>query len=91
MSFVISTLERMGIYNTEQTVTEEQTNTFITNLTSTLTVDRYDWSYAERPDMSEWVYIAATVYMVIIMIFGAVSNLVILTAFFAGPKKVRKI
>jgi hypothetical protein len=54
-------------------------------------LDPYDWSYAERPDISESVYVAATVYMVIIMTFGAVSNLAILTAFFAGQKKVRKI
>ncbi len=60
----------------------------MSNFSSKLAVDPYDWSYAEYPDIPESVYTIATVYMVIIGSFGIISNTAILVAFFRGPSQV---
>jgi len=50
---------------------------------------KYDWQYAESPDIPEALYIFATVYMVIVGIFGIVSNGSIILAYFLGSQQVR--
>ena len=52
-------------------------------------IDRYDWTYAEYPDIPEPLYIAATIYMILIGLFGIISNGAILIAFSRGPAQVR--
>ena len=56
-----------------------------------LLVDPYDWRYAESPDIPESVYIAATVYMVIVGSFGIISNSAIIVAFFKGNAQVSRL
>ena len=51
-------------------------------------IDPLDWSYAESPDISEPVYIAATVYMVAIGAFGILSNSAVIIAFLRGSQQV---
>ena len=52
-------------------------------------VDRFDWTYAEHPDIPEPLYIAATIYMLLVGSFGIIGNGAILIAFFKGPAQVR--
>ena len=54
-------------------------------------IDQFDWRYAESPDIPEPVYIAASIYMVVIGFFGAVSNGGVLLAFCRGSSEVRKL
>ena len=49
---------------------------------------QFDWRYAESPDISETVYILATVYMVIVGSFGIVSNSGVIVAFCRGSSEV---
>ena len=53
-------------------------------------IDQFDWRYAELPDISEPVYISATFYMIVIGIFGTISNGGVLLAFCRGPSEVSK-
>lgn len=55
---------------------------------SSALVHETDWRYAENPDISELVYLSATVYMVIIGSFGILSNGSIILAFFRGTAEV---
>jgi hypothetical protein len=61
----------------------------MSNISSTLAIHPYNWSYAKNPDISESVYWVATVYMAIIGTFGAVSISAVIIAFLAAQKKVR--
>ncbi len=51
-------------------------------------VDKYDWRYAEAPDIPETVYVVATFYMVVVGVFGIVSNGSVIVAYFLGSPQV---
>jgi hypothetical protein len=51
-------------------------------------VHETDWRYAENPEISEVVYLGATIYMVIIGSFGILSNGSIIIAFIRGTSEV---
>jgi hypothetical protein len=53
-----------------------------------LIIPKFDWRYAESPDIPELVYIGASVYMVAIGCFGAISNGGVLLAFCRGSSEV---
>jgi hypothetical protein len=53
------------------------------------TPKKFDWRYAEAPDIPELVYIGASVYLVGIGLFGIVANGGVLIGFVTGLSEVQ--
>ena len=47
---------------------------------------RFNWTYAEQPDLPVWLYNVAAVYLMTIGCFGMAANLSILIVFCAKSK-----
>ena len=41
----------------------------------------WNWTYAENPEMPEWVFYTSAIYLGVVGVFGVLANSVIILAF----------